>query len=186
MAQKKPNKRKKQKPLPQKAKQIKSSSNDRLLEGVVRGIESRNGMIEEVQEMFLGPIPPPKVLEDYEKIAPGSAEKIISMAMKEIDHRHAQEKIDQDRFHEHYISKQESDTKIITNAQQYAFIIAFLVVIASSILIYLDKSPYVLVTLLLALSTFVAISFWGKNEKLFKKSKKNEADDDKQEEEKAE
>lgn len=44
------------------------------------------------QEQFSGPIPPPKILKGYEDITSGSANRIISMAEKEQEHRHSMEK----------------------------------------------------------------------------------------------
>ena len=38
---------------------------------------------------FVGPLPPPSVLAQYEKVSPGTAERIISIAEKEQQHRHA-------------------------------------------------------------------------------------------------
>jgi uncharacterized membrane protein len=43
----------------------------------------------EVRETFSGPIPHPTILEEYEKIVPGAAERIIAMA--ESDMKHQQE-----------------------------------------------------------------------------------------------
>lgn len=40
---------------------------------------------------FSGPIPPPEALERYEKIAPGAADRILTMAEMEQRHRHAYE-----------------------------------------------------------------------------------------------
>jgi len=40
---------------------------------------------------FSGPIPPPQVLADYDKISPGFADRIISMAESEAKHRHTLE-----------------------------------------------------------------------------------------------
>lgn len=41
--------------------------------------------------LFSGPIPPPTLLEDYERALPGSADRIISMAEREQNHHHKQE-----------------------------------------------------------------------------------------------
>ncbi len=41
---------------------------------------------------FQGPIPPPSILEGYENIVAGSAERIITLAESETHHRHAMEK----------------------------------------------------------------------------------------------
>lgn len=37
---------------------------------------------------FSGPIPPPRLLAEYEEICPGLADRIVSMAEKESAHRH--------------------------------------------------------------------------------------------------
>lgn len=39
-------------------------------------------------QRFEGPIPSPAVLEQYDKILPGAAERIIRMAESEAEHRH--------------------------------------------------------------------------------------------------
>lgn len=43
------------------------------------------------QQSFHGPIPPPALLEHYDKIIPGAAERILAMAESETAHRHQQE-----------------------------------------------------------------------------------------------
>ena len=43
---------------------------------------------------FSGPLPPPQILEQYNKIIPGSAERIIKMAEQQATHRMALEKTD--------------------------------------------------------------------------------------------
>lgn len=45
-----------------------------------------------VSEHFSGPIPHPKHVEGYEKIEPGAANRIISMAEKQQDHHIEMEK----------------------------------------------------------------------------------------------
>ena len=42
---------------------------------------------------FSGPLPPPEDLERYDKVIPGAAERIISMAEEEMKHRHVNEDI---------------------------------------------------------------------------------------------
>jgi len=42
-------------------------------------------------EQFQGPIPPPQILNGYEQLLPGAADRIIRMAEKEGDHRHRME-----------------------------------------------------------------------------------------------
>lgn len=45
-----------------------------------------------VSEEFLGPIPPPGVLAEYNQVLPGAANRIIAMAEKEAAHRHEMDK----------------------------------------------------------------------------------------------
>lgn len=40
-----------------------------------------------VSQEFSGPLPPPAVLDDYNRVVPSAAEKIIAMAEKEQEHR---------------------------------------------------------------------------------------------------
>jgi len=42
---------------------------------------------------FSGPLPPPGVLEGYERVLPGSAERIFTMAEKQFEHRLHLEKV---------------------------------------------------------------------------------------------
>ena len=42
-------------------------------------------------QAFFGPLPPPDVLERYEQLAPGFAERILAMAENEQKHRHQRE-----------------------------------------------------------------------------------------------
>ena len=41
-----------------------------------------------VQESYSGPLPSSNYLADFEKVKPGLADTIVSMAIKEQDHRH--------------------------------------------------------------------------------------------------
>lgn len=50
-------------------------------------------VIQEIEEIeFRGPIPPPNIIAEYEKILPGSADRLIAMAEKQSAHRQAMEK----------------------------------------------------------------------------------------------
>jgi uncharacterized membrane protein len=46
-----------------------------------------------LQAQFSGPIPPPAILDQYNKILPGAAERIICMAEQQGDHRRHLEKV---------------------------------------------------------------------------------------------
>lgn len=49
-------------------------------------------VVKAMREEFSGPIPHPDIIEKYERILPGSADRIISMAEKQATHRQAMEK----------------------------------------------------------------------------------------------
>ena len=49
---------------------------------------SQAGRAIRVSQSWLGPIPPPADLRQYEEVAPGSAERILTMAEKQLEHRH--------------------------------------------------------------------------------------------------
>jgi len=78
-----------------------------------------------ISERYSGPLPPPKVLEYYNQIAPGAADRIISMAEKEQDHRHKIDDISNQGFKQ-YMSK----------GQWFSFILGLVNSIGGMILIY--------------------------------------------------
>jgi uncharacterized membrane protein len=41
------------------------------------------------QQMFAGPMPPPAILQGYEEIVPGAAERILAIAESDTKHQHA-------------------------------------------------------------------------------------------------
>lgn len=43
-------------------------------------------------EQYIGPIPPPSLLQDYDSIVPGSADRILRMAEQQSEHRQFLEK----------------------------------------------------------------------------------------------
>ena len=51
------------------------------------------------EERFSGPLPPPTVIEGYEKACEGAAHRIITMAEEEGAHRRKQEQIDMQQYH---------------------------------------------------------------------------------------
>ncbi len=82
--------------------QIKESYDDDLSVAEIQNSEilskSKNARTKSKQqivlerEYFVGPIPPPNILKQYNDIQPGFADRIISLAEKENQHRHEIEK----------------------------------------------------------------------------------------------
>ncbi|MEJ2763521.1 DUF2335 domain-containing protein [Photobacterium sp. MCCC 1A19761] len=81
-------------------------------------------VVQRVAQHYSGPIPPPKMLNEYESVHPGFAERIVSMAEKEQEHRHTVEK--------------ESVRGAITKdsrGQHYALIVSLVMIVACTFLI---------------------------------------------------
>ena len=53
--------------------------------------EIKKVVMEMAKAEFSGPIPPPSIIEGYERVLPGSADRIISMAEKQSEHRQKME-----------------------------------------------------------------------------------------------
>lgn len=49
-------------------------------------------VVTEVMSEFSGPMPPPSILKGYEEILPGAADRILSMAERQSEHRQQMEK----------------------------------------------------------------------------------------------
>ena len=49
-------------------------------------------VVQAIKEEFSGPIPHPDIIEKYERILPGSADRIIAMAERQASHRQDMEK----------------------------------------------------------------------------------------------
>ncbi|WP_409523323.1 DUF2335 domain-containing protein [Nitrincola sp. MINF-07-Sa-05] len=98
-----------------------------LAEKVVR--EDPSGEITEVvrtiAQEYSGPIPPPRMLEHYESVQPGFADRIVSMAEKEQSHRHQLES----RGVEGAVRKD-------ARGQHYALITSVLLIVSCVFLIY--------------------------------------------------
>jgi len=74
---------------------------------------------------FSGPLPPPETLEKYENVIPGAAERILSMAEKQSDHRQQLEK-----------TVINSDTKNSRRGLCFALAMGLLSLLLSTFLVY--------------------------------------------------
>ena len=103
-----------------------------------------------IESSFKGPLPPPQVLDHYDKIVPGSAEKIISMWEQQVKHR------------------QELEKKVITSdiRQSYfgailGFVIAIATICAGTFLAYNGRPTEGLAAIISALVGLVGVYAWG-------------------------
>jgi uncharacterized membrane protein len=83
-------------------------------------------------ESFTGPLPPPALLEQYELLSPGFAERIIASWEAETAHRHDLEK----KVVAAEIEAQAQVPKEIRRGQYLAFILAIAFLIAGVVLVF--------------------------------------------------
>lgn len=50
----------------------------------------REQVLSAMESVYSGPIPPPEMLGGYERVLPGASDRILSMAEREQNHRHAE------------------------------------------------------------------------------------------------
>lgn len=99
----------------------------------------------EVQQMshFSGPLPPPSALAEYDNVVPGAAERIITMAEREMEHRHKNE---------------DKTTKSIIRTTIVSIILAFVcVLILSGLVFYALYKGYPAVAGVIATGAIAAV-----------------------------
>jgi uncharacterized membrane protein len=72
--------------------------------------QTRQEAISVARHQWAGPLPPPEALERFESLIPGGAERILSMAQLEQEHRIAQE-AKETTLHQTHLDAIISDTK---------------------------------------------------------------------------
>jgi uncharacterized membrane protein len=87
------------------------------------------------QEEYSGPLPHPNILQQYEDIAPGFAERIIASWEKETAHRHELEK----RVVSAEIEGQQSIAREVRRGQYLAFSLSVLFLAVGGSLAYFGK-----------------------------------------------
>jgi uncharacterized membrane protein len=80
--------------------------------------------VTEMRSMFSGPVPPPELLAGYEKVLPGMADRILTMAEKEGDHRRAMERLSMETQSTCNLRLVESHVNDVKRGQEYALIVA--------------------------------------------------------------
>ena len=110
------------------------------------GVLARQGKVSVERFEFSGPIPHPAMLEKYERILSGSADRILSMAEREQGHRHVAE-----------TEGQKSRTKGRLVGQILAFLIAVVTFIVVLIIALQRLTPWALSVVVIPLSQALAI-----------------------------
>ena len=116
MAKQPPITEKKQPKQPAKAADVASKS-PQASRGIVRQSAS-----------FEGPMPPPAILEGYERLVPGAAERILAMAESDTKHQHAIE-----------FSALNAAEGEVKRGQIFAFIIGLAALLASMFALYMGS-----------------------------------------------
>jgi len=106
--------------------------------------------ISKVESSFQGPLPPPQILQHYDEIVPGSAERIISLWESQVQHRQGLEK-----------KTIESDIRQSYFGSTLGFIIAMFTIGVGSFLTYIGRSTEGLATIITALVGLVSVYGWG-------------------------
>lgn len=91
----------------------------------------RQTHIQEIQ--FQGPLPPPKILQQYNEILPGAAERILQQFEKETQHRHALE----GKIVEAQLESQRAEIPAFRRGQIFAFAIALVGISAGAFCVIL-------------------------------------------------
>jgi uncharacterized membrane protein len=117
-----------------------------------------------MQASFSGPLPPPDVLDRYNQILPGAAERIIVMAESQHEHRLDLEK--------HVIHSNVSAQKLGTIL---GFVVAMTVIVGGTWLVHDGKSGEGLATIITALAALVGTFIYSKHEQQRDLAKKTEA-----------
>lgn len=102
------------------------------------------------QSSFSGPLPPPQLLDHYDKIVPGSADKIISLWEEQVRHRQGLEK-----------KAIDADIKQASRGSWFGFAIAMSAIGSGTYLAYIGRPTEGIAAILTALVGLVGAFGWG-------------------------
>lgn len=98
-----------------------------------------------------GPLPHPEFFQAYERTLPGAADRILTMAEKQQDHRHSQQSV-----------RLNLDGTLERRGQWMGFLVAVSGIIGGVTLIVLDKPVEGFATLVGALGSIVGLFAWSR------------------------
>lgn len=126
----------------------------------------------EMVEEYSGLIPHPRIVEGYEKICPGAADRILKMAEEELVHKRELEKKEEDSIIE--CRKLDLKSDIWTNllATIFAFLLLFTTIVVAGVLLLKGKKLEGLSTLIGVVVTCIGSAFWKRY--INSKNKENE------------
>lgn len=124
------------------------------------GQEERQLIAQITSRSFSGPLPPPAVLERYDEVLPGSAERILAMAENEQRHRHGYDN---------------SLLSLFTRGQWFAFVLGLAALSAGTYLLSIGRDLGGFSALILGLAPIVAALLFRRKYPLPKLSSEEES-----------
>lgn len=100
---------------------------------------------------FSGPLPPPEVLDKYNQVVPGLAERILTMAEQQSSHRQQLER-----------TVVESNAFVQKLGPFFGFVVAMTAVVGGIILIEKGRDGYGLAAIITALASLAGVFIYGK------------------------
>ena len=113
----------------------------------VQRVEHRSEMI----AAYRGPIPPPEILEGFERVVPGAGERILAMAEREQANKHARQ-ADASQLDAQTLT---FSYGLMTRSQWMGFVILLLTLYFGSSLLYLGHDVTGLATVFTSLTAIV-------------------------------
>lgn len=104
-------------------------------------------------ELYSGPIPPASELARYETILPGAANRILTMAEKQSQHRQKMEN-----------TMLDANIKAEKNGQIFGFIIFSIAIIAGFLLVLFGRNVEGLISLIVAVGGIVGLFVYNREE----------------------
>ena len=98
-----------------------------------RAEQQAERQIVSMQAEFRGPLPPPEILQRYEEIHPGTAERVLQQFERETQHRHAIEK----KIVDTQLEAQRAEIPALRLGQAFGLVIALGGILAGTICIIL-------------------------------------------------
>ena len=145
-----------------------------LLQAVRKSNIQANEKEEIIQrvEMYKGPLPPPALLDQYEKVVPGLAQQIVDMAVNEQKHQHkinsfqmrqiADAFTEEKAIYEERIEFIKGERELKQQRQWIYFALAGLCIIIMGIAILMDKSIMQMSPVIGALGALALMLIFGK------------------------
>lgn len=117
----------------QNLKKIKNKNSTGKIE------QNKQSLIEQhqyISEHYEGAIPPPKIVEGYERICPGATDRILAMAENDLKHKHELEIMEQKNIMECRLKVLENDAYGFKKGQNLGFIIMLTALLGGFFLVY--------------------------------------------------